>query len=155
MPLTCPWHHASTLSQWSKLSSQLCQQHSLLISNVPSASTTDKVPTLESIQICWWHLLGRATDTSGFSPRTLVLNNAQLVPSSAGEHWADPVSLQCLQSLWRGCQLAPHPSLRGRDASQTHVPPTPARTPHTEGVPDGSLGPPLQLEHLTQKSVFV
>lgn len=45
MPLTCPWHSATPLSPWRKHSSLLCQQCSLLISNVPSAPTTAKAPT--------------------------------------------------------------------------------------------------------------
>lgn len=45
MPLTCPGHCATPPSHRSKHSSLLCQQCPLLISNVPSASTTAKAPT--------------------------------------------------------------------------------------------------------------
>lgn len=73
VPFCYPTQHSSA----PRASSARC---SLAMCHLPPA--LPKHQPQQSIQTCWWHLLGRSTDTSGFSPCALVLSNAQLVPTS-------------------------------------------------------------------------
>lgn len=73
VPFRYPTQHSSA----PRASSARC---SLAMCHLPPA--LPKHQPQQSIQTCWWHLLGRSTDTSGFSPCALVLSNAQLVPTS-------------------------------------------------------------------------
>lgn len=92
----------------------------------------------QSIQGCWGHLLGRSTDTSGFSPLALVWNNAQLVPTGTG-----------LTPAPRGCPPAPprpRPARRRARAPPAgdgrSAPPAAPRRPRSAPWA-GLRGPPL------------
>lgn len=66
----CPTKHSSV----PRASSAHC---SLATCHLPLS--LPKHQPQQSVEICWWHLLGQSTDTSGFSLCTLVLSNVQLV----------------------------------------------------------------------------